>query len=273
MWQQPGIGSGSPARAGRPIVGGDERAAGTSTIRARIGVLVPSANTTTEPDCYRIAPAGVTIHSARMFITGASGEALARMLDDVDTATRLVATTEPDLIAFACTSGSMIHGIAFDQDLARRISETSGSPAITTSTAVIEAFRALGVRRVAVGTPYLDSVNAGVRRFLEANGLQVVSLRGLQISDGRSLAQTPDVAFELGRSVDRPEAEAIFLSCTNLRAAETAAALEHATGKPVVTSNQAMMWAALRRCGIADGIAGFGALLHSPSAPAPPVAR
>lgn len=235
----------------------------TQETRARIGILVPSANTTTEPDCYRMAPPGVTIHAARMFITGASAEALQQMLDDVDAATRLVATTEPHIIAFACTSGSMIHGLSFDQALAGQIARSADTKAVTTSTAVIDAFRALGVRRIAVGTPYLDSINEGIRRFLEDSQLEVVQMRGLQIDGGRSLAQTPEVAFELGVSVDRPEAEAVFLSCTNLRAAEAAEALEDALGKPVVTSNQALMWAALRQCGVLDAVPGFGCLLRA----------
>jgi maleate cis-trans isomerase len=210
-----------------------------------------------------MAPPGVTIHTARMFITEATPEGLARMTDDVDVATRLLATAEVDVMAFACTSGSLLYGAGYDRRLAERISCLTRAKVVTTSTAVLEAFYALGVRTVAVGTPYIDAINERVAAFLEANGIRVARLRGLGIRGATDIArQPPSVAYRLGSEVDCPEAEAIFLSCTNFRAAEAAEALECDLGKPVVTSNQATMWAALRAAGITDPVPGFGRLLR-----------
>lgn len=230
--------------------------------RARIGLLVPSDNTCVEPDCWAMAPPGVTFHSARMFMTAPTQEALERMTQDMETAARHLASAEVDLIVFACTSGSMLHGAGYDEMLADRIAVVSGSKALTTSTAVLEAFRALGVLRIAIGTPYPDAINERVRTFLEDNGHPVVSLSGLQLRSGREEARlAPSALYHLGRAVDHAEADAVFISCTNVRAAEIAERLEADLGKPVVTSNQATMWAALRRVGVRDVVRGYGRLL------------
>lgn len=230
-------------------------------LRARIGLILPSGNLSTERDFRLIAPQDITVHAARMYIMEATAEGLEKMLQDLDSAARLVGTTESDVVAYGCTTGSLWGGIGYDRELAERITRHSGIRAVTTSTAVLDAFRALGVKRIAVGTPYVDELNARLGTFLEDSGLRVVSLKGLQITKNIDLAQPPSVVYRLAHEVDRAEADAVFLSCTNLRAAEIAGLLEDTLGKPVITSNQATVWAALRAAGIEDRIEGFGRLL------------
>lgn len=238
------------------------RSLGT-TRRAAIGLLVPSANTVIEPDCYRIAPAGVTFHAARMFITETTCEALEKMTADVDLASKQLATAEVDVIAFGCTSGSFLKGAGYDAELSQRIERVSGAKATTTSSAVLEALRKLGARTIAIGTPYPDEVNSIIVRFFEDSGFRVTNMEGLQILKATDIAAPePTTAYELGRRVDRPDADAVFLSCTNFRAAEAADQLEQDLGKPVVTSNQATAWLALRKAGITDPIEGYGRLLR-----------
>lgn len=231
------------------------------SLRARIGLLLPSGNLSTEPDFYRISPPGVTIHATRMYIMEATPEGLQRMTAEIDGAARLIGTTEADVVAYGCTTGSLWEGPGYDRELAERITRASGIPAITTSTAVMDALRVLGIRSVAVGTPYIDELNARLKRFLEDAGLSVVSLQGLQIRKNIDLAQPPSVVRRLAHEVDRPDADAVLLSCTNLRAVEVADVLEQELGKPVITSNQATVWAALRAAGVRDQISGYGRLL------------
>lgn len=232
-------------------------------VRLTIGLLIPSSNTGAEPDFYRMAPPGVTTHTARMFAADSTLEGMRRMAEDVDAAARLLTTAEVGVIAYGCTTGSMLFGAAYDRALSERLSAIAGAPAVTVSTAVLEAFQALGVGKVAVGTPYVDELNRAVRSFLEDNGISVVRLRGLEISDNTVVGRLlPSAAYELGLEVDCPEAEAVFLSCTNFRASEAAEALEQTLGKPVVTGNQATLWAALRRGGVAEAVPGFGSLLR-----------
>jgi maleate cis-trans isomerase len=209
-----------------------------------------------------MAPGGVTFHSTRMFITASTSQALREMNTDVERGAQLLATADVDVIAFACTTGSLIEGPGYDRALAARISAVAGCATVTTSTAVLDAFAALGVRSLAVATPYTAELNEQVRRFLEGNGFVVAALFGLNIVRGVDLARVATATIQrMARDVDRAAADAVFLSCTNFPAAQVADTIENELGKPVVTSNQATLWAALRRAGIRDRMQGFGRLL------------
>jgi maleate cis-trans isomerase len=231
-------------------------------VRARIGVIVPSANTRIEPDCYRLAPPGVTFHFARTYGQAVSLEEMERMSEGIDEPARHLASAGVDLLVYACTSGSFMNGAAYDRGLVRRMEEAAGVPATTTASCVVEALRNAGAQRVGVGTPYPDWLNDRIVAYLEENGFDVVALRGLGIEHAPDIALLPlEEARALGRDADRPDADAVLLSCTNLRALEVAADLEAELGKPVITSNQASIWAALRRTGIEDAVPGYGRLL------------
>jgi arylmalonate decarboxylase len=132
---------------------------------------------------------------------------------------------------------------------------------------VVEACRVLGVRRISVATPYVQAVNETERLFFEQQGLEVVCIEGMEIghtpTDRRTIAhQPPARTYGLARAVDRPEAEAVFISCTNLPTIEILAALERDLGKPVFSSNLATFWGALRRAGVREPIQGYGRLLE-----------
>ena len=133
---------------------------------------------------------------------------------------------------------------------------------------MLEALAPLVALQVAVATPYIRSVNETERRFLEQAGLEVVSIDGMEIghtpTDRRTIAhQPPSRTYALARAVDRPEAEALFISCTNLPTLEIIGPLERDLGKPVLTSNTATLWAALRRAGVGERISGYGRLLEA----------
>jgi maleate cis-trans isomerase len=233
--------------------------------KARIGLIVPSTNTVNEPEFWTMAPKGITIHASRVLATGPSTrEAFVRMEQALDLATEQLATAEVDVVAYGCTTGSIVCPLP---TLIRAMTEKAGVPALTTAAAAVAALRAMGAQRIAVGTPYNDYLNESEERFLREYGFDVVALRSLKLPDTgeprRLIGQIPaEAVYRLARAVDRPEAQAVFISCTNLATLEVIRDLEHELGKPVITSNQATFWACLRVLGINVPVAGYGRLLE-----------
>lgn len=233
---------------------------------AKIGLIVPSTNTVNEYEWYRMAPRGISIHTARALLLGkASQNSYDLMADATRKAAEELATAECDIIAYGCTSGSFM--CARDQIVAN-LERLAGCRATTTSDSVIAALRALGVSRIAMGTPYVDFVNQGELRFLAEEGFEVVAWHGMGLGETQAERRginrvPPQSVFRLARLIDRPEAEAIFLSCTALPTIEVIAALEAELGKPVVTSNQATFWNVLRTLKLNTRIQGFGRLLEA----------
>jgi maleate cis-trans isomerase len=228
---------------------------------ARVGLIVPSINATIEPELAWIAPAGVSFHCARIMLRDTTPEGLREMNAEVESAARLLASLAPNAVAYACTSGSFLEGAKRLRAQIDAIAELVRCPVVATSQAMIDALRALAVRRVALATPYLDALTQIERRFLEDQGFDVLSVRGLGLSGASIREVSPERVFELACEVDSPQAEAIFVSCTDLRALEVVDALERRLSKPVLTSNQVTLWGLLRALGRSARIAGFGRLL------------
>lgn len=232
--------------------------------RARIGLIVPSTNTINEAEFWRLAPPGVTIHSARATSTGEFSEAYFERLREAGRrCADDLATAEVDIIAYGCTSGSIVCPL---EEIVSDLTARTGLPAIATAGSVVAALRALGIRRVAVATPYVDFINEREEEFLRTHGFEVTSLHGLKLgetqAERRSIGRVPpEHVYRMARICDRPEAEAIFISCTNLATLDVIARIEADLGKPVVTSNQACFWQCLRSLGIPDRIEGYGRLL------------
>ena len=136
---------------------------------------------------------------------------------------------------------------------------------MTLATGVVDALRELGAEKLVVGTPYLDEVNTAEAEFLTAKGFQVLDIQGLGLSSNVDFGRiAPGFLERFALEIDRPDADAIFLSCSGIRSLDVVEAVEEAAGKPVVTSNQAMMWSCLRRVGVADEIAGYGRIFSRP---------
>lgn len=237
--------------------------------RARIGLIVPATNTVNEAEFWRMAPEGVTVHTARATATGEFSEAyFARLRESASDGADHLATAEVDLIAYGCTSGSIVCPL---EEIVAELGGRTGIPVIATAGSVVAALRALEVRRVAVATPYVDFINEAERDFLGRHGFEVTSLHGLRLgetqAERRAIGRVPpEHVYRMARRVDRPEAEAIFISCTNLATIEVIERIEADLGKPVVTSNQACFWNCLRLAGVPDSIPGYGRLLRDRTA-------
>ena len=165
---------------------------------------------------------------------------------DVASATRDVLTAEPVVVAYACTSGSFVDGLGGERRLVRAMRAAGTPAAVTTSGALVEALAVLGVRRVAVATPYVENVTARLHDFLAEAGATTVSSAHLGLEAG--IWKVPyETTARLIRQADSPNAEAVFVSCTNLPTYDLVAPLERELGKPLLTANQVTLWAALRR--------------------------
>ena len=232
--------------------------------RLRIGLILPSCNTVMEPELYKMAPEGVSIHTARMRISKVTEEDLKNMAEDSPKAAEYLATADVDVILYGCTSGSFIGGIEWEREIVKKIEERTGIPTITTSKAVIDALQHLKLKKIIVATPYIDELNELEEKFLEKNGIKVLRIKGLGILRGVDIGSQPVwVSYRLAREIFTPEADGIFISCTNFRTIEIIEKLERDLKRPVITSNQASMWAALRAGHIKETIEGYGALLKS----------
>ena len=215
----------------------------------RIGLIIPSVNTTIEPEFARIAPDGISFHAARVMLRETTPEGLRAMNAEVSSAARLIASVNPRVVAFACTSGSFLEGAAALKLQVAQIGAITACPVVATSAVMIDALRALGLSSIALATPYLDVLNQIEKRYFESQGVRVVSVRGLGLSGAAIREVPPEEVCRLVRSADRPEADGIFVSCTDFRAIETVALLEAELGKPVLTSNLVTLWGLLQACG------------------------
>ena len=233
--------------------------------RARIGVIVPSSNTVNETEFNRLKPDGVTFHFTRSPLRrDPAADGFAAMMGDLDQACGDLAACSVDLVAYGCASGSM----ACPADrLIGKLSEASGADAVSTAGAMLAALDAFGAKRIAMATPYTEETNAHEAEFLGRHGIEVVAAAGLGLNTTIEKIQrisrvTPQAVFDHAMAVDRPEAEAVLICCTDFGTLDAIEPLEEALGKPVVTSNAATLWAALRALGIEDRIAGCGRLLR-----------
>lgn len=238
--------------------------------RARLGILVPSRVLPIEPEFYLMRPEGVSIHFSRFYFTGSGldTDKLRDLKDRLPAAAELAATTRCHAMAMCCTAGSFIGGYGYDQELIRIMQEANGGlPTTTASTSIYEACRHLGIKRIAMATPYEEETAKIEQKFMEDNGLEIVDLVWCPNRAGYETYADfpPEKVVEIAKRADKPEAEAVFVSCVDLHVVGIIQKLEQDLGKPVISSNQACFWHTLRLAGVKEKIEGYGTLLASPS--------
>tara|TARA_R110002020_G_scaffold18929_5_gene65340 strand:+ start:3088 stop:3885 length:798 start_codon:yes stop_codon:yes gene_type:complete len=221
---------------------------------ARLGLIALATDMTSERDLYRQLPqANVAIHVTRVaFENPTTPENLRLMTPRLTEAAGLLAPLSPlKAICYSCTAASVVIG---DAEVAAAIRLAVGDvPVVTPAGAARMAFTALGVRRIAVLTPYTIATSQPMAEYFMRHGLEISSFECLGLEDDRDMARVSDATIiDAALAVDRPDAEALFLSCTGLPAINVIAEIERRAGKPVVTSNQASAWAMTRLAGFAD---------------------
>lgn len=217
--------------------------------RLRVGLLVPSSNSVMEPDFYADLPDGVTLHTARMFLRDVTVAAEEEMLDvHFPKALHELATVQPDVVVFGCTSAGALRGNAYDEQICRHITDVTESPAVSVIASVRAALAAVlsSHSSVLVLSPYIDEVNERIRASLAADGISVAAVKGLGIVENQEIgAVHPQRITQFAQTTLQDVAKdgrtpgALFLSCTNLRAKEARETVQNLLGLPVVTSNQA----------------------------------
>lgn len=226
----------------------------------RVGLVLLATDHTTERDFSRILdPEEVGVYATRIaFENPTTQESLLKTGPRLtEAAERILPDEDLDVLIYACTAASVVLG----NDVVTQYLNAAkpGTPCITPSSAAFDAFAALGVQKVSVLTPYTAEVTDELVRYFESNGLQIVSASCLGITDDREMARvSQDTLIEAGVAAMDPDAEALFISCTALRSAQIAAQIEAKIGKPVITSNQAMVWRVLRQLDLHPDITGQG---------------
>lgn len=248
----------SPAEATHP--------AAKDSVRGpqKIGMLLSSSNPMAEPEIQRMLPSDVVVLTTRLKHAASTPEALMGMTEKIEEGCDLLSDAGVDLIVFNCTAVSTFDP-AMGAKISGRITAACGRPATTTSDALLEAFKALAVKRIVLITPYIESVNLREIEFLAHHGYEVVSQVGLGLLEGTSMAAvSPSKWVELASKHRDETADAYFLSCTAINVTSVIETLEGVLGAPVVTSNQAMLWHCLRLLGRNEPVNGLGALFRTP---------
>ena len=234
--------------------------------RIRIGTIVPVSNTTNEFEFNRMKPDGVSVHFTRVPIdTNPAEDDFRTMLDEAGRASSELAAAGADVIAYGCTSGSM----ACPADrLLGTMEESSGTKSLTTAGAILDALNSLGAKRISMATPYTDATNAKEKAFVERHRFEVADIKGMGLGGSLEKIQKisrvpPDEIYDHAKSVDQPDTDALLICCTDFGSADIVQGLEDDLGKPVLTSNTATLWAALRISGVDTPVKGFGRLLES----------
>lgn len=225
--------------------------------RGRIGLIIPADNAVMEPEFAHMVPEGVSAHSARL-------KKCPRPEMPIE-ALELVRTTLNDthvnLVAYMCAASSFVLGPKGNEDLCEKLSEvTGGLPCITATTAMVDGLRAVGAKKVAVLSPHPPEIAEKLKEYLEASGFDVPCLLALGLDLAAINNTAPGDIYRHVKSMDLSDADAIFIAATNFRAIDVIEAIEADMNLPVVSSNQVVMWSALKTLGVADKPRGYGRL-------------
>lgn len=232
--------------------------------RARIGMLLPSVNRAAEPQITDMLPKGVSLHTTRLRLRSSEESHVNEMVADVERGAIMLADADVDLIVFHCTAASMF-APGFDDGIIERIEDATGKTATSTSKGCIEAFETVGASKITLTSPYIQETNDREVVFLKSHGVEVLSETGMGISGdgGAMLSVEPEEWRRRVKRQDEPASEAAFISCTAIRAVEAIEPIEADIDKPVITSNQAMVWHSLRKLAIDDRPVGYGRLMEA----------
>jgi maleate isomerase len=233
----------------------------SQSVRARFGLIVPSSNRMAEPHAWAYAPEGVVPHTTRLRMTGPHAMPQEQLLPKVEAAAAMLSDAKCDPIVFHCTANSMAEGLAGETRIAQAIANATGRQAVTTASATMAALNALQARRIVLVSPYTRKPHEHEIEFMEEAGIEVVGERNFELAGSDAYCSTPGSFWlEAAAQVKNERADAYFFSCANIRATEVIPELEALLGRPVITSNQVIIWQSLRLAGIGDTVPALGRL-------------
>jgi len=217
---------------------------------ARVGLIIPSSNRMAEQEMVPAFPPGVQAHVTRLRMTGSQHLTTEQLLPRIEEATRALVDARCDVIAFHCTANSMEGGQEGERQILATLARAGAPRSTTTITAIQRAFDALEARRIVLVTPYTARVTEHEAEFLRRAGYEVLFARGFALAGSDAYCATP-AGFWRDRVIEvrRPDADAYLVSCANISVFGVIEELEGRLGRPIVTSNQAVIWDALRLIG------------------------
>jgi maleate isomerase len=219
----------------------------------RIGLIIPSSNRMVEQEMVRHLPPGVTVHVARLRMTGAHRVAIDELLPRIADAAATLIDARCDVVAVHCTANSMAEGLGGEDKLTAALRQAGAPRATTTAGAIRAAFDALSARRIVLITPYSQETTDHEAEFLRDAGYDVLASRGFALKGSDEYCATA-AQFWRDRVIEaaRPDADCYLLSCANISTFPVIAEIEQKLGRPVVSSNQAVIFDALRLLGMTD---------------------
>jgi maleate isomerase len=231
--------------------------------RARIGFIIPSSNRMVEPQMQRYMPAGVVPHFTRIGMTNRHKAPLEQLLPRITAAADLLADSKCDVIVLQCTGTSMSGGVDMDKHVVAEIAKVTKRPALSTASALNEAFAALRARRLVFISETKQADHDKKLAYLREAGYDIVVDKAASLAGTDAYCTTPpQFWYDLAMALRNDSADAYFLSCANIQSIDVIEELERDLGKPVVTSNQAALWCSLRMAGIRDDVPSLGALMR-----------
>ncbi len=220
--------------------------------RGRIGVIQPAPGVLLEHEWPAHLPADVLFPVARIRMRGATAADYTAIADAAPAAAEDLVSAGADVIAYACSVGSLFAGAAAEARLLAALARAAGKPAVSIADASMQGLRRLGAERIAILTPYAAETNALVSAYARERGVEVVAELGLPVGialiGNLSAEEIAQLAIDALRSV--PAADALWIPCSAVRTLDAIPAIEAATGCPVVSGSQALLWAALRAIGL-----------------------
>lgn len=226
--------------------------------RAKVGLIIPAPNTVAEPWLAKVAPSGVTFHTARMPL---GNHGVGDMDDAVPGAVASLQAAVVDALLYGCTSSGMQKGLEFEQRFRDNLAQQTGIPVVTAALSVVETLREVGARRISVLSPYPHEMEEVEQRFLQAAGFTVENIHSLCLGGPDLATPGPDQIYRAARQAFRASSDTLFISCLNFRASESVAALESDLGVPVVTAMTASLRQTLKAVGVAPVVPGYGLVL------------
>ena len=229
--------------------------------RARLGFIIPASNRMVEPQMARFAPAGVVPHFMRLRMTNQYKRPLPELLPRILDAAAHLMDSKCDIVVFQCTGTSMSGGVDMDAFVVSEIAKHVKRPAISTAGAVKAALAALGARRLVFISETEQAGHDKKVAYLREAGYELVADKAAALPGTDHYCTTPPrFWYDLALSLRNDAAEAYFISCANISSIDVVEDLERVLGRPVVTSNQAALWCALRTLGLRDEVPGLGTL-------------
>ena len=232
--------------------------------RARLGFIIPSSNRMVEPQIQFYCPNDVVPHFNRIGMTNRHRAPLDELVPRILLAAELLGDSKCDVTVLQCTGTSMSGGVEKEREVISAIEDLTGKPAASAASSLLAAFRALDAKSLVFVSETPQVGHDKKLKFLKEAGLAIVSDRAMGLGGSDIYCSTPpEFWFKNVLAMRNDKADAYFISCANIRSIDVIDALEDELDRPVITSNQAALWSALRLAGLNDNISALGCLFKT----------